>query len=113
MASKLYKCPFCKKNYIEKDALYIHMEKVHHDELLGLSAKQIYFNWTNKYALSKGFGKSVISGKPTKFNEITGRYERFLPEEKEEYRPLGASWSTSPHARCEFCLGEGAWRTSL
>lgn len=83
---KNVKCPFCKRNYIEKDPLYIHMEKEHKDELHGLSAKQIFFNYTNKYALTKGFGRSVISGKPTKFNEITGRYERFLPEEKEAYR---------------------------
>lgn len=84
--SKVFKCPFCGRRYIEKDALLAHMEKKHREELHGLSAKQIYFNFTNKYALTKGYGKSVISGKPTKFNEITGRYERFLPEEKEQYR---------------------------
>lgn len=82
----LYKCSFCKRKYTEKDAVYLHMDKEHHDEMHGLSAKQIYFNYTNRYALTKGYGKSVISGKPTKFNEITGRYERFLPEEKEAYR---------------------------
>jgi hypothetical protein len=82
----LYTCPFCKRRYLNKDALYIHMDKNHHDDLNGLSAKQVYFNYSNKYALTKGFGRSVISGKPTKFNEITGRYERFLPEEKDAYR---------------------------
>ena len=86
MANKLFKCPFCDRKYINKDAVLSHMEKRHKDELHGLSAKQIYFNFTNKYALTKGYGKSVISGKPTKFNEITGRYERFLPEEKDAYR---------------------------
>lgn len=84
--ANLYKCPFCSRKYIEKDPLYIHMDKEHHDELHNLSPKQVYFNYTNRYALTKGFGKSVISGKPTKFNEITGRYERFLPEEKAAYR---------------------------
>lgn len=83
---KLFKCPFCSRKYIEKDAVYNHMDQNHHDELHNLSPKQIYFNYTNRYALTKGFGKSIISGKPTKFNEITGRYERFLPEEKELYR---------------------------
>ena len=62
------------------------MEDIHKKDLCNLSPKQVYFNFTNRYALTKGFGKSVISGKPTKFNEITGRYERFLPEEKEQYR---------------------------
>lgn len=84
--AKSYKCPFCSRKYIDKDALLSHIEKEHYEQLNGLSAKQIYFNFTNKYALTKGFGKSVISGKPTKFNEITGRYERFRPEEKELYR---------------------------
>lgn len=83
---KLFKCPFCTKKYLEKDPLFFHMDEVHHDELHNLSPKQIYFNFTNRYALTKGFGKSIISGKPTKFNEITGRYERFLPEEKPLYR---------------------------
>lgn len=83
---KLYKCPFCSRKYIEKEPLYVHMDKEHHDELHNLSPKQVYFNYSNRYALTKGNGKSVISGKPTKFNEITGRYERFLPEEKQAYR---------------------------
>lgn len=82
----LYKCPFCDRKYIEKEALYLHMDQKHSDELHGLSPKQIFFNYSNRYALTKGFGRSVISGKPTKFNEITGRYERFLPEEKDLYR---------------------------
>lgn len=86
MSTKFSKCPFCRKNYVEREAVYMHMDKEHHDELHNLSPKQVYFNWTNKYALTKGFGRSVVSGKPTKFNEITGRYERFLPEEKDEYR---------------------------
>lgn len=83
---KYYKCPFCDRKYIDKEACLSHLDEKHHDELHGLSPKQIYFNFTNKYALTKGYGKSVISGKPTKFNEITGRYERFLPNEKEAYR---------------------------
>ena len=83
---KLYKCPFCSRKYIEKEPLYVHMDKEHHDELHNLSPKQIYFNYLNRYELTKGNGRSVISGKPTKFNEITGRYERFLPEEKQAYR---------------------------
>jgi len=86
MGKKMFKCPFCDRKYLIKDAVLEHMEKQHSDELNGLSAKQVYFNFTNKYALTKGFGKSVVSGKPTPFNEITGRYLRFLPEEKDLYR---------------------------
>jgi len=86
MNKRLIKCPFCNKKYLNKDALYDHIEREHSLECNGLSGKHVYFNYTNRYALTKGYGISVISGKPTKFNEITGRYERFLPTEKEAYR---------------------------
>jgi len=88
---KKFVCPFCKRIYISpegKGALYEHMRKEHEEELNNLSPAQVYFNWKNKYKLTKGNGISVISGKPTNFNEITERYERFLPEEKEAYRKL-------------------------
>lgn len=86
---KYFKCPFCRKKYLNKDGLFNHMEKEHSEELHGLSAMQIYFNFKNRYSLNKQFGKSVISGKPTPFNMITGRYERFANEsERLEYREL-------------------------
>lgn len=82
--SNLIKCPFCERKYIVKDGVYVHMDKEHNDELNGLSPKQVFFNYKNKdrYELGNKYGKSIFSGKPTKWNEITGRYERFLPEEK-------------------------------
>lgn len=84
---KLFKCPFCNKNYLSKEALYNHMEDEHEKELCGLPAAQVYFNYRNKYALTKSFGKSVILGKPTKFNLTTERYERFADDnEKKLYR---------------------------
>lgn len=87
MTKKTFKCPFCKKEYLDKASLYIHMEKCHKDELCGYPAAQVYFNFKNKYALTKGFGKSIISGKPTKFNLTTERYEKFAnAQERQEYR---------------------------
>lgn len=84
-----FKCPFCNTKYISKESLYDHMEEEHESELCGLPAAQVYFNYRNHYALTKGFGKSVISGKPTKFNLTTERYERFAnEEEKQQYREL-------------------------
>lgn len=92
---KKHKCPICERTYISKSkedegkyALYDHMELNHKKDLFGLPAAQIYFNYRNKYDLSKGSGKSVISGKPTPFNTVSERYARFLPEEKEKYREL-------------------------
>lgn len=84
--AKYYKCPFCDRRYLDKGALILHMEKLHNDELHGLTPSQVYFNYINRYELTKANGRSVISGKPTKWNEATGRYERFLPEEKAQYR---------------------------
>ena len=85
----VFKCPFCKKKYVVKDALMDHLREEHDDELHNLPPEQIYFNYTNKYALTKENGISVISGKPTKFNLITCRYERFANEkERQQYREL-------------------------
>lgn len=87
--SKIYKCPFCTKKYVQKSALMDHMANIHEDECHGLPPEQIYFNWSNKYPLTKGFGLSVISGKPTKFNLTTCRYERFADEaDRQAYRDM-------------------------
>ena len=89
MKSKLFKCPFCSRKYLDKAALYDHMEKEHSEQLNKLPAAQVYFNFKNKYALTKGNGKSIISGKPTKFNLTTERYEKFADDaEKAQYREL-------------------------
>ena len=85
--TKLYKCPFDDRKYLDKQALYDYMEKNFKDELHGLPAAQVYFNYNNKYPLTKGFGRSVMSGKPTPFNLVTERYERFADEQdREAYR---------------------------
>lgn len=81
------KCCFCGRKYLDPNALYAHMSSDHKDSLEGLPPQQVFFNYKNRYPLTKRFGKSVISGKPTKFNLQTGRYERFAnEEEKEKYR---------------------------
>ena len=81
-----FKCPFCDRRYVEKDAVLEHMDSKHHEDLCGLTPKQIYFNYKNHYMLTKANGKSVVSGKPTPWNEVAGRYMRFLPSEKDQYR---------------------------
>lgn len=89
METKLYRCPFGDRKYLDKQALYDHMEKEHASMLGGLTPAQIYFNFQNHYGLTRGNGKSIISGKPTKFNVTTERYEKFADdEEREEYRQL-------------------------
>jgi hypothetical protein len=87
MAKKTFKCPFCSRKYVLKDAVYEHMEKEHHDDLCGLPACQVWFNWNNGYPVTKATGKSVMSGRPTAFNVVSCRYERFADEsERKQYR---------------------------
>jgi hypothetical protein len=82
-----HKCPFCKRNYTDKPGLYDHMTEKHLTDLSGLPAAQIYFNFRNRYALTKENGKCVMTGKPTRFNLVTERYERFADEEaRKAYR---------------------------
>jgi hypothetical protein len=78
--AKKINCPFCKRNYINKSGVYNHMEKEHDGELQGLPAAQVFFNYKNRYALTKENGKCVMTGKPTPFNLVTERYERFADE---------------------------------
>lgn len=80
-----FRCPFCPSKYINKIALYNHIEKDHVIQLQGLSPAQIYFN----YKYKKTSGKCIVCGKPTKFNESTERYERIDSEKcKVRYREI-------------------------
>lgn len=89
MAKKKLKCPFCEKIYVNKLGLYTHMETKHSESLGGLSAAQVFFNYRNHYQLTRGNGRSVISGKPTPWNPVTERYARFAnEEEKKEFREM-------------------------
>ena len=88
-SKNIFSCPFCTKKYISKQSLYHRIEEKHEEQLNGLSPAQVYFNYKNKYLLTKGNGKCIIDGKPTPFNEITERYERLCSEEcRQKYREM-------------------------
>lgn len=81
---KTYTFPLDGKKFTEKAKLLEHINE-NYPHMLNddMSAKRLYFNLKNK----KVEGKCVISGKPTKFNEETEKYERFHSDrEKELYR---------------------------
>lgn len=80
--AKQYKCPFCDRKYVIKAGLYNHMEDKHKLDLCGLPAAQVAFNYRNHYQLTKGNGKSVILGLPTKWNPATEKYERYANAEE-------------------------------
>lgn len=81
---KNFKCPFCNKRYISKDSLYNHIENLHKDDLPeDMTPAHYYFN----YKYKKEFGKCVICGKQTEWNESVERYNRFCSNEcKEKYK---------------------------
>jgi len=76
--------PLDGKKFTEKNLMYEYIENTYGYMLSDeMSAKRLYFNLKNK----KNVGKCVISGKNTKFNETTEKYERFHSDvEKELYR---------------------------
>lgn len=81
---KASKCIYCSKKYVDKKALYNHIEKVHGDYVPSdISVAQHYFNMRNK----KTGGRCVICGNSSKWNESVERYERFCSEGcKNRYR---------------------------
>jgi hypothetical protein len=81
MVSKLYKFPLDGKTFTSKEMLYNHIEKNYKNLVTDeMPPSRIYFNL--KY--NKTHGTSVISGKPTKWNNITERYERFADDEEKK-----------------------------
>lgn len=80
-----FKCPLCKRVYTKKESLYAHIEREHPEDLVnGMGPAQLVFNYRNRYPLTKMNGLCVISGKPTKFNNATERYERFYSDKEKE-----------------------------
>ena len=66
--------PLDKKKFSSKAQMYDYIERTYPHLLSDdMPASRLYFNL--KY--NKTVGRSVISGKPTKWNPITERYERF------------------------------------
>lgn len=76
--------PLDGKKFGSKPALYAHIEEAYPQMVTDdMPASRLYFNLKYK----KTVGKCVMSGKPTKWNNVTERYERFAGEvEKLAYR---------------------------
>ena len=74
---KYYHCPYCTKKYLEKQALYNHIQIKHSEYVTeDFPPSRLYFNFINK----KDSGKCVICGKETTWNEVTERYNRFCSD---------------------------------
>jgi hypothetical protein len=56
---------------------------------MGVTAKQVIFNSRNRLPINTRNRQCVMSKKPTQWNEVAGRYERFHSDvEREEYRKM-------------------------
>jgi len=84
-------CPICKRIFISWDACANHFSQVHGAILTGknVTAKQYIFNCRNRFDPFRRFGRSILSGKPTLWNENTGKYERLADNaERQQYRQM-------------------------
>lgn len=83
--SKKIQCPFCDSISANSARLVSHIERNHVKEIPPdvTPLQYVYFIRTGKKS-----GKCVICGKPTGWNESTGKYKRFCenPKCKEKYR---------------------------
>ena len=77
----IYRFPLDGKKFNSKATMYAYIEKNYKHMLSNeMTPARLYFNL--KY--NKTSGKCVISGKPTKWNEELGRYERFYSSKEVE-----------------------------
>lgn len=91
MADRSYKDPFTGRPYMSEQACVGAVERDHSQQLkaLGVTARQAVFNVRNRMPIGTKNGKSVISGKPTAWNEKAGRYQRFADDgERAQYRQM-------------------------
>ena len=73
-------CPVCKKAYVDRPAVYNHMESQHRDEIPdGIPADQYFYDITHKYSKPKG---CCICHKETKWNTKTHKYARLCGREE-------------------------------
>lgn len=84
--SKTYTFPLDRKKFSTKGALYAHIEESFPNLINDdMPPSRLYFN----LHYGKTTGKCVMTGKPTKWNTITERYERFADDKaKEAYRKM-------------------------
>ena len=84
--TKMYEFPLDRKKFNSKGAMYAYIEENYSNMLSDdMPPSRLYFNL--KY--NKASGKCVMTGKPTVWNNITERYERFADEKaKQAYREM-------------------------
>lgn len=78
MATRPVKCPICQRKYINKPAVYSHMEGAHADQIPeGMSGGEYYY----RLQFGRG-GRCVVCKKETTWNDRTNKFNRFCPNPK-------------------------------
>ena len=78
MVVRPVKCPICQTKYINKNAVYNHIEKSHPDVLpQGMSGGEYYYR-----TIYGTDGRCVVCKKETTWNEKTNKFNRFCNNPK-------------------------------
>lgn len=91
MNDRSFKNPLTGERYMGEAACLRAIEQDSGGQLdkWGITPRQLMFNARNRLPLHTKNGKSVISGKPTAWNERAGKYERFTDDgERQKYRQM-------------------------
>ena len=99
---KNYRDPFTGKTYMSEEACVQAVAREHASQLqkAKITARQAVFNARNRMPITTTSGRSVISGKPTEWNERAGRYERFADDgERKVYRQMFIERMQRVHGR--------------
>ncbi len=99
---KNYRDPFTGKTYMSEEACVQAVAREHAPQLqkAKITARQAVFNARNRMPITTTSGRSVISGKPTEWNERAGRYERFADDgERKVYRQMFIERMQRVHGR--------------
>ena len=101
MVVRPVKCPICQTKYINKNAVYNHIEKSHPDVLpQGMSGGEYYY----RTIYGRG-GRCVVCKKETTWNEKTNKFNRFCNNPKCKKLPkclFRKSTSTSASVPCHM-----------
>ncbi len=86
-----HKNPITGKIYLSDDGCINSLERDQAETLkrANVTARQVMYNYRNNLGIFTTHGKSVMSKKPTLWNERAGRYERFADDaERNAYRQI-------------------------
>jgi hypothetical protein len=83
-------CPVCKRKFATVNAAVDHIDSTHQGCCPpNITPKQWIFNVRNRLPIGTTHGKSILSGRPTQWNEKLGKYERLCGEsERQEFRKV-------------------------